>query len=150
MSLDSSNFTSHFHGFAVYSFEEVDDIDSVIADNPFSKMTADLILDNPLFELDDEEALDLDDTNDMRSSNLAYDCEVEHTLGGPATQELSLMGMDDTYTSVKRWPHGFLDWAKITLLIGDFVLFNPLRISDYPSGDLMTHLSFSLSTLGFQ
>ena len=38
----------------------------------------------------------------------------------------------------------------MTLLIGDFVLFNPLRISDYSSGDLMTHPNFSLSTLGFQ
>ena len=148
--MDSSNFTSHSHEFAAYSLEEVDDIHSIIADYPLSEMSVDLILDNPLFELDDEEALDLDDTNDMRSSILEYDCEVEHTLGGPATQELSLMGMDDTYTSVKRWPHDSLNRAEITLLIGDFVLFNPLRISDYPSGDLMTYLSFSLSTLGFQ
>ena len=57
-------------------------------------MSADLILDNPLFESDDEEAFHLDDTNGIRSSILEYDCEVEHTLGGPATQELSLMGMD--------------------------------------------------------
>ena len=94
LSLDSSNFTSHSHEFAAYSLEEVDDIHSVIVDNPFFEMSADLILDNPLFESDDEEALDLDDTNGIRSSILEYDCEVEHTLGGPATQELSLMGMD--------------------------------------------------------
>ena len=76
MSLESNNFTSHSHEFVAYCLEEVDDIHSVIANSPFCEMSADLILDNPLFESDDEEALDLDDTNDMRSSILEYDCEV--------------------------------------------------------------------------
>ncbi|GLJ50111.1 hypothetical protein SUGI_1066080 [Cryptomeria japonica] len=82
---DSSSTISYSHEFVVYSHEEGNEIYSIIADNPLFKMSADLTLDNPLFELDDEDALDLDDTNDMWDSSVEYNCKTKHTLSGPAT-----------------------------------------------------------------